>query len=144
MFNLPVDDRLTEWIDHRNKLEESNDPLQDVWEFWHLAPFIPHNRKIDPYHHRSWPTPWEIIEDNQYDDFTKALMISWTLKLTKKFKDVKIEIRTLVDTARSKEYNLIYIDDSWVLNYSDEGPVESSSVPDSLILENLIEVQPLR
>jgi hypothetical protein len=140
MFNLSIDNRLSEWINHRKKLDESEDPLQDVWDFWHQAPFIPHNRNIDPHHYRSWPSPWEIIQENKYDDFTKSLMISWTLKLTTKFKNSKIELRTFVDNTRSREYNLIYIDDNWVLNYSDNGPVKVSEVVSSLILENLIEV----
>jgi hypothetical protein len=140
MFNQPVDSRLTEWADHRRELDEVEDPLQAVWDFWHEAPFTPHNRNIDPYHQKSWPTPWEIIVENKYDDFTKALMIGWTLKLTNKFKDSKIELRTLVDSNRTRQYNLLYIDDNWVINYNDNGPNLLSELPDSFRLENLIEV----
>lgn len=144
MFNQPVDSRLTEWADHRRQLDEVSDPLQTVWDFWHQAPFTPHNRNVDPYHRQSWPSPWEIIVENKYDDFTKALMIAWTLKLTKKFKDSKIELRTLVDSARTRQYNLLYIDDNWVINYSDNGPIPLPEIPDSFRLENLIEVGPPR
>lgn len=144
MFNQPVDQRLTEWINHRKCLDESTDPLQDVWDFWHQAPFIPHNKNIDPFYQRKWPSPWEIIAENKYDDFTKALMIGWTLKLTKKFKNSKIELRTLVDTVRPREYNLVYIDESWVLNYSDEGPVSILEIESQFRLENLVELQPPR
>jgi hypothetical protein len=140
MFNRPVDSRLTEWADHRRELDDSEDPLQSVWDFWHRAPFTPHNRNVDPYYQQSWPTPWEIIVENTYDDFTKALMIGWTLKLTNKFKDSKIELRTLVDSNRTRQYNLLYINDDWVINYSDNGPIPSPEVPDSFRLENLIEV----
>lgn len=140
MFNLPVDDRLTEWINHRQKLDEVEDPLQEVWDFWHQAPFIPHNRKIDPYFQRNWPRPWEVILDNKYDDFTRALMISWTLKLTKKFKESKIEIRTLVDTVHPREYNLVYVNDVWVINYSDNGPIPASDISGPFRLKNLVEV----
>lgn len=140
MFNQPVDIRLTEWIEHRKELDRSTDPLQDVWDFWNQAPFIPHNRNIDPYYQKSWPTPWEIIETNKYDDFTKALMISWTLKLTKKFKDSKIEIKTLVDSNRTREYNVIYIDDTWAINYNDNGPISASAINDEFKLENIVEV----
>jgi hypothetical protein len=140
MFNQAVDDRLTEWANHRRKLDEVKDPLQEVWDFWHQAPFTPHNRNVDPYYQQSWPSPWEIIEENKYDDFTKALMIGWTLKLTKKYQSSKIELRTLVDSSRTRQYNLLYIDDNWVINYSDNGPIPLPEVPDSFRLENLIEV----
>jgi hypothetical protein len=140
MFNRSVEERLTEWIKHRQELDYSNDPLQEVWNFWNRAPFVPHNRNIDPYYEKSWPTPWEIIETNKYDDFTKALMIGWTLKLTKKFKDSKIELKTLVDGNRTREYNVVYIDDSWVINYNDNGPILAVEINGGFKLENIIEV----
>ena len=140
MFNQTVDTRLTEWIEHRRALDQSPDPLQEVWDFWQTAPFIPHNRNIDPYHQKSWPTPWEIIETNIYDDFTKALMIGWTLKLTKKFKDSKIEIKTMVDPNRTRQYNVICVDNTWVINYNDNGPVSALEINDGFKLENIIEV----
>lgn len=140
MFNLSVDERLTEWANHRKYLDEASDPLQEVWDLWHQAPFIPHNRNVDPYFQRNWPSPWELIAENKYDDFTRALMIGWTLKLTKKFKNSKIELRTLVDRVRPREYNLVYIDNTWVINYNDNGPVPASEIPGMLQLENLVEV----
>jgi len=140
MFNQSVDERLTEWIKHRRCLDQSTNPLQEVWDFWNQAPFIPHNRNIDPHYQKSWPTPWEIIENNKYDDFTKALMIGWTLKLTNKFKDSKIELKTLVDSNRTREYNVVCIDDTWAINYSDNGPIPSLEINDEFKLENIIEV----
>ena len=141
MFNHSVEDRLTEWIEHRRAVDQSTNPLQLVWDFWQSAPFIPHNRDIDPYHQKSWPSPWQIIETNKYDDFTKALMICWTLKLTKKYQDSKIELKTLVDFNKTKEYNIIYIDDAWVLNYSDDGPISVSDLIDEFRVENIIEIK---
>lgn len=140
MFDLSIDDRLSAWLEHRKDLETANDPLGVVCHLWSSAPFIPHNRDIDPYYQASWPTPWEIIEKNQYDDFTRALMMGWTLKLTKKFQKSKIEIKTFVDTTRSREYNIVVIDDIWALNYNDNGPVEVSTIPESFRMENLIEL----
>jgi hypothetical protein len=140
MFNLSVDERLTEWTNHRKHLDETDNPLQTVWDFWHQAPFVPHNKNVDPFYQRNWPSPWEIIAENKYDDFTKALMIGWTLKLTKKYQNSKIELRTLVDNVHPREYNLIYVDESWVINYSDDGPIEVPEIAGSFRLENLVEV----
>lgn len=140
MFNLSVDDRLSEWINQRRRLDEADNPLQEVWDVWHTAPFIPHNRKIDPYFQASWPSPWEILQDNKYDDFTRALMIGWTLKLTKKFQNSKVEVRTLVDNVHSREYNLVYVDELWVINYNDNGPVSVDEIPESFRLENLVDI----
>ena len=95
MFNLSPDERLSAWADHRHSLDSSENPLETLIEFWDHPPYVPFNRNVDPYNQRSWPTPWEIIIENKYDDFTKVLMIAWTLKLTATFKDSKIESQGL-------------------------------------------------
>lgn len=140
MFNQNIDDRLSSWAEHRAHLSNSTLPFVDVWEFWQHAPYIPYNNKIDPYHQASWPSPWEIIVDNKYDDFTKAVMIAWTLKLTKRFEKSKIEVKTYVDNAKSRQYNIVCVEDTWAINYSDNGPVSLEIMPDSFLLENLVEL----
>lgn len=140
MFKKSIDDRISSWAQHRSDLNESETPFFDVWEFWKGAPYIPYNNKIDPYHQRSWPSPWEIIVENHYDDFTKALMIGWSLKLTNRFKDSKIEVRTLVDNAKHAVYNVVYVNEDVAINYSDTGPIEVKNIPDSVLIENLIEL----
>jgi hypothetical protein len=140
MFNQNIDDRLSSWAKHRAHLNDSISPFVDVWEFWQHAPYIPYNNKIDPYHQASWPSPWEIIVDNKYDDFTKAVMIAWTLKLTKRFEKSKIEVKTYVDKAKSRQYNIVCVEDTWAINYSDNGPISLEIMPDSFLLENLVEL----
>lgn len=140
IFKQSLDKRLESWSNLRKGLDQSPDPLQDVWEYWKQAPFIPVNTKIDPYCQNKWPSPWEIIADNVYDNFTMALMIGWTLKLTNKFSNSNITIKIVVDNCKDLEYNLVYVDDSWVINYNDNGPVEIDNLPNSFLLQNQIEV----
>lgn len=141
MFNLSPDERLSAWADFRHSLDSSENPLETLIEFWDHPPYVPFNRNVDPYNQRSWPTPWEILIENKYDDFTKVLMMAWTLKLTATFKDSKIEIKTYTDAHRSRQYNLVFIDDEFVINYTDNGINKPSDIPESFQLENLIEVQ---
>jgi hypothetical protein len=140
MFDLAVDDRLSAWANLRHLINGSEDPLRLVWDFWKVAPFVPYNNRVDPYYQQSWPTPWEIIVDNRYDDFTKALMIGWSLKMTDRFSTSRIEIRTMVDKINNRTYNIISIDDNWVINYNDNGPVLLENIPDSFLLENVMEL----
>lgn len=138
MFKTDPDQRLSLWSEFRKNLDSSNDPLSAVAKFWQGAPLIPYNNKIDPYFNREWPTPWEIIYENQYDDFTISLMIGWTLLLTEKFKSSKIEIKTLVDDKAKRLYNVVCVDDQWALNFVD-GEVELlDKVPSLYRLENLV------
>jgi len=139
MFELNSDDRLSAWSNLRKQIDLSNTPFQDVILFWNKTPFVGHNHKIDPFYPASWPTPWEIIIDNRYDDFTKAIMIGYTLLLTEKFKNSKIKIKTLVDKDLKRLYNVVNIDNTWVLNYDDTRVVPIDSMP-NLYLENLVEL----
>lgn len=142
MFNQTVEDRLSAWAQHRSELVhfDKTEVMNRVWEFWKQAPFVPYNPKIDPYYQFKWPTPWEIIVDNKYDDFTKSLMIGWTLKLTRQFQESKIEIKTLVDKANSRHYNIVCVDDLWAINYNDNGPVSIEEIRDTFLLENLVKL----
>jgi hypothetical protein len=144
MFEKSIDDRLSSWAQHRRELETSASPLEDVWDFWCNAPYIPYNNKIDPYYTASWPSPWEIIVENKYDDFTKAIMIGNTLKLTNRYCNSVIQLRTYVDKLKNKLYNVVIIDETWLINYNDNGPVLIENLPESFLLENLIELESTR
>lgn len=141
MFEKSVEDRLSAWAVHRAELDNTADPLAATWEFWRHAPYVHYNNKIDPFNCRSWPTPWDIIVNNRYDDFTMSLMIAWTLKYTNRYKNSKIEIKTLVNDRKDCYYNVVCVDDEWAINYKDNGPVSVDEIPDSFFLENLIEVE---
>lgn len=140
MFQKTVDERLSHWANFRKQIDTSQDPFLDVCELWRTAPYIPYNNNVDPYNQKSWPTPWEVIVRNKYDDFTRALMIGWTLRLTEKFKTTKIEIKTLVNDQKTCYYNIVCVDDHWAINYNDNGPVLLESIPDSFFIENIIEL----
>jgi hypothetical protein len=141
MFKTDPDQRLSRWSEFRKTLDLSNNPLDDVAKFWQNAPLIPYHSKIDPYYSRQWPTPWEIVYDNQYDDFTLSLMIGWTLLLTEKFKTAKIEIKTLVDDTAKRLYNIVCVNDQWALNFVDGEPIALDKVPSLYRLENLVPLE---
>lgn len=144
MFDKDIDQRLSAWAEFRKSLETSQSPFKDVVDFWRDAPFIPYNNAVDPFFRYSWPSPWDIIVHNKYDDFTKALMIGWTLKLTDRFKSSAIELRTYVDKKNLLPYNIICVDNQWAINYKDNEPVEIEKIPDWFNMENLVELTGLR
>jgi hypothetical protein len=141
MFQKSVDERLSDWAIFRKTLDTSLTPLEDVWEFWKQAPYIPFNHRIDPFNQKSWPTPWDIIVENKYDDFTKALMIGWTIVLTNRFKNSRVEIKTLVNDQKTCYYNVVCVENDQVINYSDNGPVRVEKLPDSFFIENIVELK---
>lgn len=141
MFNFDVDDRLAAWSNLRKQVNQSSDPLSDIAQFWMTTPFVGHNPNIDPYYQASWPTPWEIIVENKYDDFTKAIMIGYTILLTDRFKNSSVQIQTLVDENKKKLYNVVCVDNTSVLNYVDGEVVGVDNVPSLYRLENLVELE---
>ena len=140
MFNQSPDDRLSSWSQFRKDLETSEDPLSEVAVFWKDAPFVPLTRQVDPFNPYSWPTPWEIIMHNKYDDFTRALMMAKTLQLTNRFKRAQIEIKTVIDLEKNLYFNLVFVDNMLVLNYTDGSVVKVEELPGSFRYENLIVV----
>jgi hypothetical protein len=138
MFKQETDERFHLWYELRESLEVSNNPLDDLLKFWDQAPLVAHNHLIDPFYPRSWPTPWEIIERNKYDDFTLSLMMGWSLLMTNRFKNSQIEIRTTVDTSHPRVYNILCVDNEWVLNFKDHEVATIDSIPSLYRVENVV------
>jgi hypothetical protein len=141
MFEQDVDQRLSLWYKHRLSLNNDPKSLESVINFWKSAPFIPFNHKIDRYNSSIWPTPWEIIVYNKYDDFTKALMIGWTLKLSEKYKNSTIVLKVLVDTSNNLTYNVISVDDKWILNFVETKIITTDNLPASIFIEYFNELK---
>lgn len=139
MFDKSTDERLSAWLAIRREVEHSCDPFVLISDFWSHAPFVPYNRNIDPYNQKSWPTPWEIIIHNHYDDFTLAVMMAYTVKYTTRYRDSQVEIRSFYKSDKSQMFNLVYIDNTYVLNYRDQlTAVSVSEIPDTLMLHNIV------
>jgi len=108
MFDKTYVDRLKMWRDFRLTLEESNSPFEDTIEFWNNAPLS--SIASDPYNKETWPTPWEMIEENRYCDFTKILAIYYTLQLTDRFSNSCFEIHITLDEKESVLRYLLFVD----------------------------------
>lgn len=141
MFNLSIEDRLSKWIEHRQHLDISETPFEYLYNFWKHAPYIPYNHLIDPYNSKNWPTPWEIIIHNRYDDLTKVIMMAWSLRYTNKFKHNKIELKTIVNCNKTCYHNILHIDENWVINYLDNGPIIMKNLPEQFYIENQVEIK---
>lgn len=95
MFNLSFEKRLAFWRDFRIKLEESEDPLLETINFWKTIPEV--SFQADPYDQNTWPSPWQIINENVYCSFVKILAICYTLQLTDRFSQSNFEIHITQD-----------------------------------------------
>ena len=102
MFNKAYEERLVLWRDFRDGLEKSEDPIQEAIDFYNQAPYC--SIAADPFTPSSWPTAWELLEENNYCAFVKILAICYTLQLTDVLKRSNYEIHITRDNKNSATY----------------------------------------
>ena len=129
MFDKPYEQRLTIWRDLRNNLETSSDTIQEAINFYNNAPDC--LIAADPFTPSSWPTAWEIIEENNYCAFVKILAICYTLQLTDVLSKAEYEIHITRDREKSATYYLLYVDNN-VIGFDTETYVHRSKLPNTL------------
>ena len=129
MFEKRYEDRLIVWRQFRNGLESAQDPIQEAIDYYNQAPYC--LIAADPFTPSSWPTAWEIIEENNYCAFVKILAICYTLQLTDVLSKAKYEIHITRDRKKSATYYLLYVDDN-VIGFDTETYVHRSKLPNTL------------
>ena len=137
MFFDSYDQQLATWKNFRNHLEESETPLEDVIAFWNKAPLVNKHLNINSSEH--WPGPWQIIKDGKYTELTISLMIGHTLKLTQRFSNCKIEIKSYLDNSNKAVYNTCTIDNK-ILNYPYGEIVEEKDLPVEFSLQSVVPI----
>jgi len=121
MFNLSVEERLKYWRRYRIGLSplDTEECLDSVVQLWSKAPLVKQHLASDlP---ETWPTAWELISDNYYDEVGVALGIFYTILYSEKFdeNDIIYSVYKLPEGIT----NTVMVQD-YVLNY-DYGQVIS-------------------
>ncbi len=131
--------RLSAWYTLRQLLETSVDPLNDAANFFLKLP----KTKIytDPYDSSTWPTPWELIDENEFCQFNLILGICYTLQLTERFKNIHPKIKLSIDTNNKTVYYLLFINDK-VYGYENEW-IDVKDLPKSLKTQKIYAMKQL-
>ena len=129
MFDKKYEDRLALWREFRSELETAADPIQEAINFYNNAPDC--LIAADPFTPSSWPTAWELLEENNYCSFVKILAICYTLQLTEVLKHEKYEIHITRDRKKSATYYLLYVDDI-VIGFDADTYVHRTEMPNTL------------
>lgn len=128
------------WYKLRQQLETVEDPLILVAKFFHRLPRT--KWYTDPYDQTNWPTPWELIEENEYCEFNLILGMCYTLQLTERFKKSKPLINVAIDTINKTVYYLLLIEDK-VYGYVEEEWVGATTLPKTLKMQKIYSMSPL-
>jgi len=112
MFEKNADQRLVAWSEFRKKLETSNEPIQEAIDFYSNAPLV--SIHTDPWDNSVWPTPWELVQENQYCGFCIVLGLCYSLQLTDRFSGSNFEIHIIIDSKNSATIYLLTVGDKMI------------------------------
>ena len=122
IFLFDYETRLQLWVKLRLKLQ--NQPLDkiciEVDKFWQHTPIQNHYLHTDFI--KDWPNPWQLLSDNTYCYYARALGMIYTLLL---LGNKNIDLVDAKDD-NSNEVVLVLVDDAkYVLNYWPETVVNN-------------------
>lgn len=114
IFFLNYEQRLKNWANLRNSVSELDiaQQCQLIDKFWQQAPLVNHYLHTDFIH--TWPDPWQLLADNNYCVYARALGIIYTFYLL----DTKNLELVLAKDDNNNEVVLVLVEDAkYILNY---------------------------
>lgn len=113
-FLMDFYSRLQSWRDLREHLQDKNSAIkaERIDAFWQKVPTV--NYYLHPDYISQWPDPWQLIHDNNYCPYARALGIIYTFLL------LGTRNLALVDAKdhNSNEVVLVLFDNAkYVMNY---------------------------
>jgi len=114
VFILDYESRLRSWSRLRDELQKSTlEKISiEVDKFWQRVPTV--NYYLHPDFIKDWPDPWQLLFDNNYCNYSRALGMIYTLLL---LGVNKLELVIAIDD-NSNEVVLVLVDNAkYVLNY---------------------------
>lgn len=115
MFNLPPEERIRAWRTFRLGLKKFDklECLDEVAKFWAQARLS--NQYLSHDLPETWPTAWELVHSNDYDNVGVALGIFYTLYYSEIFDPESIMYN--VYRTSNEIINTVEVDNH-VLNYN--------------------------
>ncbi len=138
VFILDYESRLRSWSRLRDSLEKAT--LEkiciEVDRFWQRVPM--NNHYLHPDFIKDWPDPWQLLFDNTFCNYARALGMLYTLIL---LGIKKLELVEAVDD-NSNEVVLVLVDDAkYVLNYWPDTVVNNHI--DNFSITRTLDISPL-
>lgn len=138
VFILDYESRLRSWSRLRTELTTST--LQNICieidKFWQRVPT--NNHYLHPDFIKDWPSPWQLLFDNNYCSYSRALGMIYTLLL---LGINKLELVEAIDD-NSNEVVLVLVENAkYVLNYW-PGTVVNNHI-DSFSITRKLDISPL-
>lgn len=114
IFLLDYESRLKNWVNLRSSIQEFSciEQCIKIDNFWQSSPIITHY--LHPDFIKDWPNPWQLISDNTFCYYARALGMIYTLILVG---NTDIELIEAKDD-NNNEVVLVLVDNAkYVMNY---------------------------
>jgi len=115
-FLLSPSERLAEWREFRLRLDGLSEAEQlDQVAFW-VSQAPTSTYVLDYNDPTTWPGPWELLNQGDFDDTAKAYLMEQTLVMIGWNPD-RMRLHYVRNQNASMETMILLIDDKWALNY---------------------------
>ena len=127
------EDRTIAWIQFRQSLENSSEPINDLCRYCNRANL--YSITCNPWDRKDWPTAWELVSLNRYCCFTIMLGMCYTLFLTNRFRQQDIRILITKDTQTQQTQYLISIQKIYIGYDPDLTYIDQTKIGTNLIIQ---------
>ena len=134
MFELKFEDKVKVWKDLREQLESHPRPFDALTQF--INKLHVSARKTNAWDPNTQTQPWHLIEQNEFTAYETAQLTAYTLQLTDRFCESKIEIHISKDVKKDINYYLVYIDNGIILGYNEEA-IAIDELPEQVISQKI-------
>jgi len=127
MWPVGYEERLQSWVQLRQDCENKSlkAQLNQIAGWWGHAPRV--KNVLHWQDKTTWPTPWELLADNNFDELAISLGMSYTLLMLES-NNTTVEIVQAKDIS-ANEYNLVMVDNQkYILNYDPWLAINSEQV----------------
>lgn len=140
MLELKFEDKVRVWRNLRDEIETHNDPLALLLEFLDTLPIS--SRKTNPFDPQTQIQPWNLLENDSFTEYEIAQLCAYTLQLTDRFCNSKVEIHISKDIENDRFMYLVYLDNNTVLGHGKEA-VKVEKLPKNIISQKVYALEPL-
>lgn len=119
-YLLSPGERLRHWKIFRSSLDDTltdEEHLLMTARYWQQYPQV--GRYIDPYDPAQWPTPWEMLYENQYCLSSLSYMMEQTLLKSAdgRWNSDRLKLLYIDSKELSEEFIVLVADNKYVVNY---------------------------
>tara|TARA_B100000900_G_scaffold316600_1_gene275566 strand:+ start:309 stop:734 length:426 start_codon:yes stop_codon:yes gene_type:complete len=140
MHELKFEDRVKVWRNLRDELEVHQRPFHRLLQF--LGSLHISSKKSNAFDPKTQIQPWHLLDKNSFTEYEIAQICAYTLQLTERFSEAKVEIHISKDIKSNEDMFLVYLDGSIVLGYKKE-VITPDELPDTVVSQKIYHLDPL-